>query len=188
MTCGFLLLVRYVRIFIVFVQKTGLCQPQHAPHGPWAIDYFMASACHSTQSTDSGHMSHLAQSESVVYHNTADPIPCRPRIEIFTTLLFMMTSSNGNIFSVTGHLCGEFTGPRWIPHTKASDAELWCFFDLCLNKRLRKQSRGWWFETLSWPLWRHRNIVAPAVKHHINLNCMLVLDVAAATFKAFSLV
>ena len=40
---------------------------------------------------------------------------------------YMMTSSNGNIFRVTGHLCGEFTGPRWIPHTKASDAELWCF-------------------------------------------------------------
>ena len=38
-----------------------------------------------------------------------------------------MTSSNGNILRVTGHLCGEFTGPRWIPHTKASDAELWCF-------------------------------------------------------------
>ena len=30
-------------------------------------------------------------------------------------------------FRVTGHLCGEFTGPRWISHTKASDAELWCF-------------------------------------------------------------
>ena len=42
----------------------------------------------------------------------------------------MMTSSNGNIFGVTGLLCGEFTGPRWIPRTKASDAELWCFFDL----------------------------------------------------------
>ena len=27
----------------------------------------------------------------------------------------MMTSSNGNIFRVTGHLCGEFIGPRWIP-------------------------------------------------------------------------
>ena len=40
--------------------------------------------------------------------------------------LNMMTSSNGNIFRVTGLLCGEFTGPRWIPHTKASDAELWC--------------------------------------------------------------
>ena len=39
----------------------------------------------------------------------------------------MMTSSNGNIFRVTGHLCGEFTGPRWIPRTKASDTELWFF-------------------------------------------------------------
>ena len=28
---------------------------------------------------------------------------------------------------------------RWLPHTKASDAELWCFFDLRLNKRLSKQ-------------------------------------------------
>ena len=39
----------------------------------------------------------------------------------------MMTSSNGNIFRVTGPLYGEFTGPRWIPLTKASDAQLWCF-------------------------------------------------------------
>ena len=39
----------------------------------------------------------------------------------------MMTSSNGNIFRVTGLLCWEFTGHRWIPRTKASDAELWCF-------------------------------------------------------------
>ena len=39
----------------------------------------------------------------------------------------MMTSSNGNIFRVTGHLCGKFTGPRWVSLTKASDAELWCF-------------------------------------------------------------
>ena len=33
----------------------------------------------------------------------------------------MMTSSNGYIFRVTGPLCGEFTGYRWIPLTKASD-------------------------------------------------------------------
>ena len=39
----------------------------------------------------------------------------------------MMTSSNGGIFRVTGSLCGEFTGDRRIPLTKASDAELWCF-------------------------------------------------------------
>ena len=60
-------------------------------------------------------------------------------------------------FRVTGHLCGEFTGPRWIPYTKASDAEFDVFFDLCLNKQLSKQSWGWWFETPSRPLWRHRN-------------------------------
>ena len=39
----------------------------------------------------------------------------------------MMTSSNGNLFRVTGHLCWEFIGHPLIPHTKASDAELWCF-------------------------------------------------------------
>ena len=39
----------------------------------------------------------------------------------------MMTSSNENIFRVTGLLYEEFTGHRWIPHTKASGAELWCF-------------------------------------------------------------
>ena len=41
--------------------------------------------------------------------------------------LCMVTLSNGNIFRVTGPLCGEFTGHRLIPLTKASDAELWCF-------------------------------------------------------------
>ena len=33
-----------------------------------------------------------------------------------------------NIFRVTGHLRGEFTGHRWIPSTKASDVELYVFF------------------------------------------------------------
>ena len=43
-----------------------------------------------------------------------------------------MTSSNGNIIRVTGPLCGELTGDRWIPHTKASDAELWWVFFICV--------------------------------------------------------
>ena len=38
-----------------------------------------------------------------------------------------MTSSNGNIFRVTGPSCGAFTGHRWIPLTKASYVELCCF-------------------------------------------------------------
>ena len=60
----------------------------------------------------------------------------------------MMTSSNGNIFRVTGPLCGEFPTKR--PVTRSFDV----FFDLRLIKRLSKP-RGWWFETLSRPLWRH---------------------------------
>ena len=56
--------------------------------------------------------------------------------EIYVNSFYMMTSSNGNIFRVTGHLRGEFTGDRWIPHTKASDAELWCLLWSAPNKRL----------------------------------------------------
>ena len=40
----------------------------------------------------------------------------------------MMTSSNGNIFCVTGHLWRESTGHRWIPLTKANDTKLWYLY------------------------------------------------------------
>ena len=39
----------------------------------------------------------------------------------------IMTSSNGNIFGITGPLWGESYGHRWIPLTKARDMELWWF-------------------------------------------------------------
>ena len=60
------------------------------------------------------------------------------------TLTAMVTSSNGNSFRVTGHLCREFTGPR--------------SFDVFFYLRLSKQSSSWWFETPSCPLWRHCNV------------------------------
>ena len=46
---------------------------------------------------------------------------------------------------------GEFPTKR--PVTRSFDI----FLDLHLNKRLGKQSWGWWFETLLRPLWRHCN-------------------------------
>ena len=52
-----------------------------------------------------------------------------------------MTSSNGNIFRVTGH-------------TQSFDV----FFDLRLNQHLSKHSWSWWFETSSCPLWRQSNV------------------------------
>ena len=71
----------------------------------------------------------------------------------------ILTSSNGNIFRVTGPLCGEFTGPGEFhtqrPVTRSFDV----FFDLRLNKRLSKQPWGWWFETPSWSLWRQCNAI-----------------------------
>ena len=70
----------------------------------------------------------------------------------FIRSVFMMTSSNGNIFRVTGPLCGEFTGQR--PVTRSFGV----FFYLRLNKRLSKQSRGWWFDMPSHPWWRHCNV------------------------------
>ena len=49
---------------------------------------------------------------------------------------------------------GEFPAQR--PVTRSFDG----FFDVRLIKRLSKQSRGWWFETPAWSLWRHRNVVS----------------------------
>ena len=68
-----------------------------------------------------------------------------------------MTSSNGNIFHITGHLCGELI-PAQRPVTWSFDV----FFDLRLKKPLSKQSWGWWFEMPSHPLWGQYNDVGYA--------------------------
>ena len=54
---------------------------------------------------------------------------------------------------------GEF--PTQRPATRSFDV----YFDLRPNKRLSKQSWGWWFETQSRPLWRHRNELASYFSH-----------------------
>ena len=61
----------------------------------------------------------------------------------FGILQDMMMSSNGNFFRVTGPLCIEFTGLRWIPRTVTRSFDV--FIYLHLIKRLSKHSRGWWF-------------------------------------------
>ena len=59
----------------------------------------------------------------------------RHQMETFSALLAL---SAGN-----APVTGEFPSQR--PVTRSFDV----FFDLLLNKRLSKQSRGWWFETPS---------------------------------------
>ena len=57
------------------------------------------------------------------------------------------------ICAVNSPVPGEFPAQRLV--TRSFDV----FFDLRLNKRLSKQSWGWWFETLSRSLWCHRNVL-----------------------------
>ena len=83
---------------------------------------------------------------------------------------YMMTSSNGNIFRVTGPLCGEFTGPGEFPAQRPVTRSFDVFFHLRLNKRLSKQPWGWWFETPGWSLWRHRN--DPSLTHSAKMEAL----------------
>ena len=67
----------------------------------------------------------------------------RHQMETFSALLAICAGNSP--------VPGEF--PTQRPVTRGFDV----YFDLRPNKRLSKQSLGWWFETLSPPLWRHRN-------------------------------
>ena len=69
----------------------------------------------------------------------------------------MMTSSNGNIPALLSPLWGESTGDRWIPLTKASDAEFWYFLWFAPEQTFSKRSRCRWFAMQSRSLWRHYN-------------------------------
>ena len=69
----------------------------------------------------------------------------RHQMETFSTLLAICAGNSP--------VPGEF--PTQRPVTRSFDV----FFDLRLNKRLSKQPWGWWFGTLSSPLWRQCNVV-----------------------------
>ena len=68
----------------------------------------------------------------------------RHQMETFSALLAVCAGNSP--------VPGEFPSQR--PVTRSFDV----FFDLRLNKWLSKQSWGWWFETLSSPLWCHCNM------------------------------
>ena len=52
---------------------------------------------------------------------------------------------------------GNSPVPGEIPAQRPVTRSFDIFFDLCLKKRLSKQSWGWWFETLWCSLWRQCN-------------------------------
>ena len=61
----------------------------------------------------------------------------------------MMTSSNGDMFLVNGHLCGEFTGPGEFPAQRPVTRSFGVFFDLRLE-------HGWVNNGEAGDLRRHR--------------------------------
>ena len=69
----------------------------------------------------------------------------------------MMTSSNGNVSALLAICAGNSPVPVNSPHKGQWRGAFDVLFDLRLNKRLSKQSWGWWFETQSCPLWRQCN-------------------------------
>ena len=61
-------------------------------------------------------------------------------------------------FSALLAICAENSPvPGEFPAQRPVTRNFGVFLDLRPNKRLSKQSWGWWFETPSHPLWRHRN-------------------------------
>ena len=64
-------------------------------------------------------------------------------------------------FSALLAICaGNSLVPGEFPTQRPVTRSFHVFFDLHLNKPWSKQSWGWWFETLSRPLWRHCNVFA----------------------------
>ena len=66
-----------------------------------------------------------------------------------------MTSSNGKFSAILAICAGNSPVPGEFPAQRPVTLSFDVFFDLRLNKRLRKHLWGWWFETSSRPLWRH---------------------------------
>ena len=75
-------------------------------------------------------------------------------------VFFIFLTSNENIFRVTAPCAGKSPVPSEFPAQRPVTRSFDVFFDLRLNKRLSKQTWGWWFETLSRPWWRHCNVIA----------------------------
>ena len=80
-------------------------------------------------------------------------------------------------FSALLAICaGNSSVPSEFPTQRPVTRSFNIFFDMRLNKSLNKQSWGWWYETLSSPLWRYRNVLPPLISHvSLCLACNILL-------------
>ena len=100
------------------------------------------------------------------------------------TGITMMTSSNRNIFRF---ICaGNSPVTREFPTQSSATRSFDVFFDLHLNKRLRKQSIGWWSETPSRPFWRYCNGSAKGHNYHACLHKIVCLPTTGSRILVLS--
>ena len=98
----------------------------------------------------------------VIYLYCNDPsIVCKhsQRPHSFTWWRHQMETFSASLAICAGNSPVPDEFPTQRPVTRTFDV----FLDLRPNKRLSKQSRGWWFQTPSRPLWRHRNTIKAAL-------------------------
>ena len=110
--------------------------------------YFDGLRCHSLSDPSPLRLKFVSKfCENVYFSNEIRYRGCHAwwchQMETFSALLAICAGNSP--------VPGEF--PTQRPVTRSFDV----YFDLRSDKRLSKQSWGWWFETLSHSLWRHRN-------------------------------
>ena len=110
--------------------------------------YSNVTWCHVTnyRQIDCFGFNRLATTTASLFHITVHSW-WRDQMETFSALLARCPGNSP--------VTREFPAQR--PVTRSFDV----FFDLRPNKRLSKQSSGWWFETPSCSLWRHCNVMMP---------------------------
>ena len=107
------------------LRVTGLCEGNSPVTGEFPAQRASNAEDNFHLMTSSGNF--ISDSTLIIKLSFKSIEPYLCSMFVINLLHNMMMSSNGNIFRVTGPLWEEFTGHRWIPLTKASDAELWCF-------------------------------------------------------------
>ena len=104
----------------------------------------------------------------------------RHPMKTFSALLALCERNPRSHPPVTGELSSQG------PVTRSFDV----FFDPYLDERLCKQSRRWWFETPSRPLWRHCNgmiVITPCVRRIGELNPSNMLPTYSLASRCFHL-
>ena len=129
------------------VNSTNLHKLSHSREYGWhkIIDYWYPGYPHVWQSAANSLTGYICHWRKFITKNFEARSWWRHQMETVSALLALCAGNSP--------VTGEFPSQR--PVKRSFDV----FFHLSLNKRLSKQSRRWWFETIWRSLWRHSNVI-----------------------------